>query len=160
VKLDIGAGEYPHEGYATVDVNPDMNPDICAPMWAIPLPDSSVQEIISSHSLEHVTKFQVVPTLKEWRRLIAPAPDGKIIIQVPDLEWCCRAWLAHPQTDWWLDLIYGMCTTEGEQHRTGFTSNIMKVYLEEAGLALIREGVIESHGQPTLEFVCMKPVTP
>jgi predicted SAM-dependent methyltransferase len=159
VRLDIGCGTYKHEGYTGVDVEPSVNPDICAPMWNIPLPDNSVDEIISSHALEHVTKFQVVPVLLEWKRLIKTAPDGIIIIQVPDLEWCCRAWLAHPQTDWWMDILFGMCTTEGEQHRTGFTVPIMTEYLRQAGLSLIDARTIESHGQPTLEFVAMKAAT-
>lgn len=156
IRLDIGAGEYPEEGFQTVDVNPDMNPDICAPMWEIPVPNSSVDVIMSNHALEHVTKFQVVPTLLEWKRIIKPAPEGLIVIRVPDLAWCCKAWLQHQQTDWWMDLIFGMCTTEGEQHRTGFTVPIMTKYIEDAGLVLANQYQIDSHGQPTLVFICQK----
>lgn len=154
MRLDIGCGIYKREGFTGVDVDPSVNPDICSPMWYIPLADNTVDEIYSSHALEHVTKFQVVPTLLEWKRLLKPG--GQAVIQVPDLEWCCRAWLSHPQTDWWMDTIFGMCTTEGEQHRTGFTTLIMMDYLAQAGLYVVMNQTVDSHGQPTLEFVVRK----
>ena len=156
MKLDIGCGVFKREGYTGVDIDPDVNPDICAPMGEIPLPDGSVDEIFSSHALEHVTKFEVVPVLREWKRILKPG--GLIDVQVPDLAWCCRAWLEHQQTDWWLDVLFGMCTSTGEQHRTGFTNNIMMAYLREAGLYPVRYQTIESHGQPTLEFIIRKGV--
>lgn len=156
MKLDIGCGIFKQEGYTGVDVDQSTNPDICAPMWNIPLPDGSVDEIFSSHALEHVTKFQVVLVLQEWKRLLKPG--GVAVIRVPDLAWCCRAWLEHPQTDWWMDIIFGQCTSEGEQHRTGFTNQIMLDYLAQAGLYPRSYHTIESHGQPTLEFIVMKGI--
>lgn len=152
MKLDIGCGDFKRDGFLGVDAFVDT--DFKAPMWAIPLPDHSVDEIYSSHALEHVGKFQVVPTLREWARIIKP--DGLITIQVPDLRWCCQQWLARQTTDWYLDILFGMQNHEGEFHKTGFTPEIMQSYLSEAGLTLLKSHTVESHGQPTLEFIITK----
>lgn len=152
MKLDIGCGDFKREGFTGVD--PFVETDIQADMWAIPLPDSSVDEIYSSHSLEHISKFQVVPTLTEWKRLIKPG--GKIEIQVPDLVWCCEQWLARQSTDWYLDTLFGMQNHPGEFHKTGFTFGIMQGYLNEVGLILLHNATISSHGQPTLVFIATK----
>lgn len=152
MKLDIGCGTFKREGYTGVDYY--VETDIQAPMWAIPLPDNSVDEIYSSHALEHVGKFDVVPTLMEWKRLIRPG--GTIELHVPDLRWCCERWLAHQSTDWYMDILFGMQNAEGEYHKTGFTPDIMQRYAANSGLLLVKHGVVESHGQPTLVFFMTK----
>jgi predicted SAM-dependent methyltransferase len=109
---------------------------------------------VSSHALEHVGKFEVVPTLKEWRRLLKPG--GLATIEVPDFEWCLKNWLWRKSTDWHLDTIFGQQTNVGEYHKTGFTYDIMLGYLAEAQLVLAAFDVIESHGQPILVFIVRK----
>lgn len=155
-KLDIGCGVYKREGFTGVDIDPDTNPDIVASMDNIPLPDGSVAEIWSSHSLEHISKFEVVPVLKEWRRLLQVG--GIAVIEVPDLEWCIRNWLWRKSTDWHLDTIFGQQTSPGECHRTGFSPEILANYIKEAGLTLLSITMIDSHGQPTIQATVTKPV--
>lgn len=130
LRLDIGAGvkdeSYP---FTTVDLYTDSN--IRAAMWDIPLPDESVDVIISIQSLEHVSKFQVIPTLREWWRILKVG--GQLEIQVPDLEWACNLWLEYKDTaqvtGWPLDIIYGNQLHEGEFHKTGFTREVLWSYL-------------------------------
>jgi predicted SAM-dependent methyltransferase len=153
MKLDIGCGDFKKEGFLGVD--PYMaTADYQAPMWELPFPDSSIEEIYSSHALEHISKFEVVPTLTEWQRVIIPGCS--IEIHVPDLRWCCQQWLQRQSTDWFMDILFGLQTHPGEFHKTGFTPEIMKRYLVEAGLKLIDHRVVDSHGQPTLVFVATK----
>ncbi len=152
LRLDIGCGEVPLEGFTGVDLYKAAQ--VIAPMWKLPYSDGTVDEIYSSHALEHVGKFQVVPTLKEWARVLKP--EGRITIRVPDLEWCCRHWLAHQNTGWDMDVLFGIQTTEGEFHKTGFTRRIMESYLAEAGLHLVRYEDLQTHGQKTMSFECMR----
>ncbi len=152
MKLDVGCGTFKREGYTGVD--PFVDTDIQAPMWAIPLPDNSVEEIYSSHALEHIGKREVVPTLKEWARLLKVG--GVATIEVPDLEWCIRNWLWRKSTDWHLDTIFGNQEHEGEYHKTGFSSDILAGYVREAGLTMLRCAIIDSHGQPTIQMVVTK----
>lgn len=152
MNLDIGCGRSPLPGYTGVDVVPEVNPDICAPMWDIPLPDSSVNRIFSAHALEHVAKNRVVEVLREWKRLLAP--NGTIEIRVPDLVWCCTNWLQHQTNDWHMDTLFGNQQHPGEFHHTGFTRPIMEQYLQAAGLKLDRFEEMWSHSQNTLVFHC------
>lgn len=152
MRLDIGCGTFKRQGFIGVD--PYAEADVHASMWSLPFPDDSIEEIYSSHALEHIGKFEVLDTLKEWRRILRPG--GKIEIQVPDLRWCCQQWLARQTTDWYLDILFGMQNHPGEFHKTGFTPAIMFDYLKAAGLVLLDEGTIDSHGQPTLCFMVTK----
>lgn len=154
MKLDIGAGKFKKEGFLGVD--PFTDADINAPMWSIPVPDNSVDEIYSSHSLEHIGKREVVPTLREWKRILKPFAFA--VIEVPDLVWCCKNWLFRQTNDWHLDVLFGNQEHDGEFHKTGFTVPIMQGYLNEAGLELVSSQTIQSHGQDTLQFVVRKSI--
>jgi predicted SAM-dependent methyltransferase len=124
-------------------------------MWDVPLADGCATDLYSSHALEHVRKAQVIPTLREWYRLLAE--DGQLIVRVPDLKWCVINWInTGCGNGWELDTIFGSQEHDGNVHRTGFTPEMLKFYLGQAGFVVLREGHIQSHGQPTIEMVCRK----
>jgi predicted SAM-dependent methyltransferase len=148
MKLDMGAGAFPREGYVTVDAYTEA--DIRAPMWDVGLEDGCAETIYSCHALEHVAKAEVVPTLREWARLLKPG--GYIEIIVPDLEWCCKEWLVWQTNGWHMDILFGGQGHAGEFHKTGFTFNLMQAYAAEAGLRIERFERVDSHGQPSLYF--------
>lgn len=152
LKLDLGCGNN-KRGADWTGVDTHETADIQGPMWAVPLPDDCADELYSSHALEHVRKAQVIPTLREWRRLAAP---GAILtLRVPNLEWCVKNWLETGMGNGWeLDTIFGSQEHEGNVHRTGFTAPMLRFYLQQAGWTVVRQQTIESHGQPTLELVC------
>ena len=152
MKLDIGCGRNKKADFLGVDCAVEVRPDIVADMWSVPFDDDSVDEIFSTHALEHAYKGQVVPTLKEWERLLRPG--GTIDLEVPDLIWCCLNWLRHRTNDWHMDAIFGnQDHVPGELHKTGFTPEIMHGYVAQTRLVVEREEVIRSHGQPTLRFL-------
>lgn len=133
--LDIGAGGAVNPGVTAVDLF--VGADIVADMRDIPLPDNCVDYIYSSNALEHVGKNEVVPTLKEWVRLLKPR--GELFLLVPDLVWACEFWLKYQRTDWPLDIIYGNQNHDGEYHKTGFTPKILEDYFAECGGWEIKE---------------------
>lgn len=155
LKLDIGCGYNPLPGFIGVDNFVDRADIVKADMEHLPYEDASVDYIYSSHALEHIGKYHVVPTLSEWRRVLKPT--GRIELRVPDLEWCVKQWLMHGSpADWWLDIIFGNQEHAGEYHRTGFTPKLMNDYLEQAGLKVTAFYVIDSHSQPTMVFIADK----
>lgn len=130
IKLDIGSGRKSLDStFLGVDAYTDA--EVQAFMWNLPYQDGTVDTIYSSNALEHVSKFDVVPTLREWKRVLKIG--GKLEIIVPDLEWACCWWLKHQQTDWSMDIIFGNQRHEGEYHKTGFTPDIMHQYLTVTG---------------------------
>lgn len=150
--LDIGCGQN-KRGAEWVGVDTHEAADITAPMWAVPLPDACADAIYSSHALEHVMKAQVIPTLREWRRLLRPG--GELTLRVPDLEWCVHNWVRTGMGNGWeLDTIFGSQEHDGNCHRTGFTWPMLYFYLRRAGFEAVDRRMIESHGQPTIEVIC------
>ena len=130
LKLDIGSGGKSSDS-SFIGVDAFTDADVNALMWNLPYKDGEVDVIYCDNALEHVSKFDVVPTLREWKRVLKIG--GKLEIIVPDLEWACAWWLKHQQTDWSMDILYGNQRHEGEFHKTGFTIDIMRQYLEVCG---------------------------
>ena len=154
LRLDIGFGgvKYAPE---YIGVDPYFEgAEVKAFADKLPYKDNSVDEIYCSHVLEHVAKLEVIPTLKEWHRVLKP--QGKLILRVPDLVWCCERWLKYQTTGWEMDIIFGNQGREGEFHKTGFNKGIMMNYLKESGFICERYEEIETHSQKTLSFECKK----
>ena len=165
LKIDIGCGikESWHEpegnppsGEASwVRVDPYVEEaDLKAFAHDLPYKDGEVDEIFSSHTLEHISKFKIAETLKEWYRVLKPL--GKLTVRVPDLEWCCNWWINHQTTGWDMDVLFGNQSREGEVHLTGFNRQIMIDYLREAGFKIEKFEEMETHDQKTLSFECIK----
>lgn len=161
IKLDIGCGieETTAEGFIGVDAY-TPNAEIKANMWDLPFEDGEVDFILSRNALEHISKFQIVPTLTEWKRVLKIG--GNIHLEVPDLEWACLWWVTHQTTSWDMDIIYGTQLHEGEFHKTGFSAKIIFDYFYNLGgfyvdsiewkggtteLALVAEGISDNVSQ-------------
>jgi predicted SAM-dependent methyltransferase len=151
MKLDIGGGNEAREGYINVDAYAD-EADVRAPMDCLPFANLSVDEVYSSHALEHVGKYQVAPTIREWYRVLRYG--GLLVIEVPDFEWVCRNWLQKRNAGWDLDAVFGDQSSPGQYHKTGFTREIMYQRLLEAGFdgCEVKSTVRFSHNQSCLVF--------
>ena len=81
LRLNLGAGQRPRPGFYSVDQLPlpgvDIVADLNAPLDE--LPDDSVEEIYSRHTMEHVTRF--LPLLAEIHRVARP--EARIELVVP-----------------------------------------------------------------------------
>jgi predicted SAM-dependent methyltransferase len=134
MKLDVGSGKSPIEGCVTVDLFSAA--DISAPMWDIPLQSGTVDELHCRYSMEHIPRAKVLPTLTEWKRLLKS--DGEIIVTVPDFLWCCKVFIASPDTGRSMDYIFGGQSSAGDFHKIGYTEKIMIDYCAQAGLVVVR----------------------
>jgi len=86
IKLNLGSGGAPLEGYANVDSNPkapavSVVHDLDVYPW--PFEDNSVAEILMNHCLEHLTDHN--RAMKEIHRILKPG--GKAKITVPHFTW-------------------------------------------------------------------------
>jgi O-antigen biosynthesis protein len=86
IKIDLGGGLFPREGYTTID---QEDGDItCDLNEGIPLPDNSVGVINASHVIEHLR--DPIKTMREIHRVLAHG--GWAFIEVPSTEgngaWC------------------------------------------------------------------------
>ena len=98
-KLEIGSGNRPLPGYEHLDIDPSCpDLDFCCSMDKIPVKNNTFDEIVSIHTLEHISWRKGLPTLVEWHR--AMKPGGKVRIEVPNLRWICKAYLDNGK-DWY-----------------------------------------------------------
>jgi ubiquinone/menaquinone biosynthesis C-methylase UbiE len=81
VKIHVGCGAKHLEGYINIDSSPEVNPDIVADICKLPFKNSSVDEIYTAHTLEHVNDFE--KAMKELHRVLKTGGTLKIIVPYP-----------------------------------------------------------------------------
>jgi len=147
IKLNLGCGDDLRDGYINVDLY-NNNAEIQMDVRQLFYDDNSVDEIFSSHVLEHFSKHETIPILIEWNRVLKPG--GKLIMDLPDLEWCMLNWLNTPERDKWgwaIDSIFGHQVGDGEIHQAGFTKSRLEDLLTTTGYNNITIVNHQSHGQ-------------
>lgn len=141
MKIEIGGGGHPCEGYVQVDAFGQGGTfgegKIIADIRALPF--RGLEEIYASHVLEHLPEVQVVAALKECRRALRP--DGRLVVFVPDLIWFMRRFLnARSRTERWAiwgRMIFGSHEDPGMGHATGFSVRRLAECLQAAGFRKI-----------------------
>jgi len=93
LKLDIGCGKKPREGYIGVDKYPHENVDIVCDIEneSLPYKDNTISAVYTRHFLEHIDNFDWV--LKEIHRVCQNNSDVEIIVPHftrPPYEWHIR----------------------------------------------------------------------
>lgn len=154
LKLDIGAGNTRRDhDFKTVDMHTDA--DIKAQMWEIPVKDNSVDEIWSSHALEHVPMIKVPETLKEWFRILKPG--GRAEIQVPNFDYVAKYWLTGTDRTWAEMIMFGNQAHAGEFHQCAFSPALLRGDLEAAGFVVKRVEIVWACNQETIKAIVHKP---
>lgn len=95
INIYFGSGYEHPEDYITVDLNPSCSDayviaDCTQPFPGVP--DNSVDEILTLHTIEHVGHRRLVPMLIEWRRMLKPG--GRIVLETPNLAACLEKFCA------------------------------------------------------------------
>ncbi len=150
IRLNLGCGEDRRDGFINVDAHVPTA-DLQMDVFNLELGDATVDEIFSSHMLEHLGKFEVPSALKEWHRVLKP--EGVLRLNLPDLEWVTEQWLNTPEKarwGWRLDTLYGLQTHPGEFHKTGFTADRIEALLREVGFPRVKTSYVWSHGMKCL----------
>jgi predicted SAM-dependent methyltransferase len=86
-KLQLGAGEHPHNGWLNTDLHGYGRGDELVYLDVrkpFPLPDASFDFVYSEHMLEHLTYAEGQRCLRECFRVLRPG--GRIRIATPSLE--------------------------------------------------------------------------
>lgn len=124
----------------------------------LPYKDGEIDNIYTSHLLEHFSLKEAQSALVEWKRVLKEG--GRLVINVPDMEWAAQAILAlcdrkHPNLgndkidsdlfntlEMLMEVIYGNQDHEGEFHKSGYTVSIIENMFKKVGLkcdSIIRE---------------------
>lgn len=93
MKIEFGCGSKPTDGFLGCDIRALPNVNFVCNAWEIVdyVDPNTVEEIKSRHFLEHLTPLQADKTLMAWH--IVLELGGRIVTEVPDLEYHCRQFL-------------------------------------------------------------------
>jgi predicted SAM-dependent methyltransferase len=120
MKLNLGSGPVRVEGYISVDIREDAQPDLLADAAHLTMvEDNSIDAIYASHLLEHFAYNE--PVLEEWHRVLVPG--GEILIIVPDFMHMYELYIAGAFTlEFFNGIFYGQAGYPPEyQHKQVFT---------------------------------------
>lgn len=144
LRLNIGCGHKPEMDRLNVDMRELPGVDIVATVAQLPFVTGELQEIFSSHVLEHFP-------LEQLRRQLLPAwvtllrQGGELRAIVPDAQAMLQA---HTKGDLDFDTLrlitFGGQEYEGDFHHTMFSPNSLTALLTEVGLTDIR---VEASGR-------------
>jgi hypothetical protein len=134
LRVNIGAGHVPMDGYVNVDMRELPGIDVVATVDELPFEAETLDEIYSSHTLEHfpheVLRRQLLPY---WIKLLRPG--GSLTTVAPDLEAMSGDYARGDTSfDDFREVLYGAQEYEGDTHFTGFTPESFSALLLEAGL--------------------------
>lgn len=135
MNLNLGCGTevIKRHGWVNVDLNPLLPEVVKLDMGDLPYPDGTIEEIVSSHSLEHVKEPQKF--IHEWNRVLRPG--GKLVIAVPNNDRKSE-WIGfHLQT------FYERGMSDLENHHFDFTPESLIQCVKENG---VWSSVRLSHG--------------
>ena len=149
-KLELGSGERCTPGYLHHDIVPIEGAKldfVCKP-WEIPLDEGSISEILALGVMEHMRFDNVGKTLRHMYLLLQDG--GEFLLDVPDMkvwsEYLLNVTHDHPEKNpfppehvW--RTIYGWQRWEGDEHKSGWTRDMILRALKEAGFEKIEEGV-------------------
>ncbi len=133
VKLNLGSGPFDVPGYINVDFRDLPNVDIVADVTNLPFKKGQVDEIYTSHLLEHFPLMQLKKDiLPNWRELLKQ--DGKITIIVPDIAEMAKLFASGGMVfDDFARVVMGAQEYDGNYHYAVFSEQSVCNILSEIG---------------------------
>lgn len=134
VRLNIGAGNTVIPGFTPIDM---MFGDDAS---ALDYPDNSVEEVYSSHCLEHIHHSKTAATVMEWVRVLKPG--GRIRICIPDFEAIDRLRRSDPESFSAADYsawLHGTDDKDNDRHLAWISRDQLVSILRAAGIEDIAE---------------------
>lgn len=167
-RLEIGSGGRPQPGYVHVDVDPRAwHVEAVAPAWRLPFSDGWAEEIVAVHILEHIHPQKLLPTLQEWRRVLAPG--GRVRVHVPNTVEILESFIAGPIDRKWalMSAVLGMNGVPGTRrpeeirwlsdHQILFDRGVLAWAFEAAGF---QEVVDRTGGMSDFHTEAWRPLVP
>ena len=131
MKIELGGGQSPREGYFNLEARDGYN---ATAKW--PFEDNSVEEIISQEFLEHIKDTEFI--LKEAYRVLKPG--GKFEFSCPDFEGIAKQiFTASPkEVEYMKRGILGDGTHEFDFHRNILWYEQIKKLMEDVGFVDVK----------------------
>lgn len=132
MKINLGCGHMPLQGYINVDQRELPGVDIIADVGTLPFENESVQEIFSAHVLEHFPQERLRRLLPYWHSLLAPQGTFRAIVPDGETMLAGAADGSYP-FEHFREVLFGGQEYDGDFHFNLLTPDSLKGYLQEAG---------------------------
>jgi len=148
-KINLGAGsDIRNPGWLNIDIQPFPGVDfVCDARDLESIEDNSVKFLVAQHLLEYIPRQDMLPTLKEWHRILLP--DGLLEIRTTDISQLTKALYLNGislemglHDEMVISLLYGQQLTEYDTRYNGFTPSFFQGVLIGCGFT-IQGNVIE-----------------
>ncbi len=128
VKLDLGGGDHPAEGYTNVDIQYYPEVDLIADVMQLDehFPDRSVDAIMCRDTLQCFPYTDTKGILRRWRKVLKPR--SRIVIQVYDIE---QVMLAYDNEEIDFERFKGIIYGRQRDEYTTFLNCFNEEYLVE-----------------------------
>lgn len=135
LKLNLGCGANKIPGFVNIDIEPSVKPDLVCNFITnrLPYKDSTADEVVLFHTIEHITKPNHPRILNEvWRVL---KPTGTFYISYPEFERCVKNWRTNyrGRRDFWEKTIYGRQAYPSDFHVALMHTPDFKLLLTDLG---------------------------
>lgn len=138
MRLNLGCGEFPADGWTNVDARPLPGVDVVATAMDLPFEDASAELVYAGHVLEHCTYLEQLPrALAEIRRVMAP--DATLMVVGPDLDRAMSSW-KHEVKDMWPTDPHGV---DPARHSWPPTAAMQQAALEHAGFMTVELAIAD-----------------
>lgn len=157
MRLNIGAGGTKKDGFVSVDAF-NNKADIIKPADNTGFGEESIDEIFSSHMLEHIDRSELIPTLKHWHKILKKG--SRVVVLVPNAELYLIEWIEaanrgdykHLQ-EWGTRWIMGWeGKGVGMYHTNLFHPKTLELAFVEAGFDIVNANVIPTRVKNTDHF--------
>jgi tetratricopeptide (TPR) repeat protein len=156
MKLNIGCGKKYDPDYCNIDLYEDLVADKLMSAFSLDFDDNTCDEIKAIHIIEHLSFFETIYALSEFFRVLEP--NGKLILETPDLEKACQHYLKanEEQKKEILGWFFGI-PHKGLQHKLCFPPFLLVELLENAGFDNnTTSSFYNDEAIPSVRFECYK----
>jgi len=156
MKLNIGCGKKYDSDYCNIDLYEDLVADRLMSAFNLDFDDNACDEIKAIHIIEHLSFFETIYALSEFFRVLEP--NGKLILETPDLEKACQHYLKAngEQKKDILGWFFGI-PHKGLQHKLCFPPFLLIELLENTGFDnIITSSFYNDESIPSVRFKCFK----
>ena len=168
LRLNVGCGAKPMEGYTNVDVVEGEGVDIVSSCCDLPFDARSVDEVYSTHMAEHLTRSELAAFAAECYRILKPG--GRIYLVAPDFETLLGVYFDQQNNesievedfpisplDWLDNALFARHLHRTDYHKQGiYKSKLLKVFQNFELHQVVKQGTEWSRWEIKLE--CRKPM--
>jgi predicted SAM-dependent methyltransferase len=146
IKLNLGCADRLMDGYINIDKYPNDYPLVRslilpADVMSLPFGDETVDEVYSSHLLEHLTYNEILEkAMPEWMRVLKP--EGTFVVVVPNMGMIAKLWLQEKDINkkigYWNCAIYGSFRGTEQYHKSSWDPQLLGSLFHTYGLVDIQ----------------------